>query len=375
MATSVQPSVSSSATSTKVTHIILQPKWPANPGKLSAADAQAKRRDEVRYLENGFAVPHANARQGIPGEKFLRMYNERYSEDSYRMLTNSDYAQDRLALTQMLKDGKHVLPNEEMTSDGQTGDELNLHPKSSARKHLSEFTSESFKRIHTSLLNLSERNVDPKIKRVRFEVDLEENPKSTLPKGVCFDLDRNGRLVGFKLPQYITQNPSFDSQASLIASFCYVSFQDEPIAHTHGPRQTDDKFMCLDGEQWKWCYTPSGEGTPSKYLVGSYRYLKEPISDEVEFAPVTMATLGNLYSTSMDAFQSVQIGIFLTQYMGILEKGGKRNLDIQREFFQGLKEMTQIKVDGSMPPIEYYDYLEKRFGALLNQAFMSGLLL
>jgi len=345
----------------KVVPPVLSPKWPKDISNIQTHVAQTNRRDEERYINEGFAVPHANASLGIPAEKFKRMYHERYGPGSYRVLTNTEYAYDRDVLTQALKDGGHVLPSEEKTSDGKTGDDLKLHPDAAARKHLSEFTSGSLERIHNSLLDSSEKILDP--------------------LGDCFDTDKFGKVIGIKLPQYTTNNPSFDQQADIIKSFCYVSFQSQPIAYTHEPRQTEDKFMCLDGERWKWCYAPSGEGEPSKYLVGSYRYLKEPISSdeaEIEFWmkrritsetnvrwKINKCTLGNLYATSMDAFQSVQIGIFLEQCMGILKKGGKRNLDIQREFFKGLMKMAKIAPACFLTPIEYY---QGKLGELLEQA-------
>ena len=106
--------------------------------------------------------------------------------------------------------------------------------------------------------------------------------------------------------------------------------------------------MCLDGEQLKWCYPPSGEGEPSRYLVGSTRELK---SDKTQ-------SLGNLYSTSKDAFQTVQTGIFLgKQGLNILKKGGD-NLPIQEKFMIGLEELAER--DSSLHDTDfYYNELER----------------
>ena len=316
---------------------VLQPKWPKEPASLSPQIAETKRLGEERYILEGYAVPHADACKGIPAELFRKMYADQFSQ---RVLTGMEYAEARSLLTRALKDGGHVLPSEEKTSDGMTGDDLGLHPNSIARKHLSAFSSEGFRRVHRDFLDFSN--------------------KIQKPYGVCVHQDTDGRVVGIRLPMGVYDAPAFDAQARKITPFCYISLY-EPLAHIHKPLKTEDMYMCLDGGQWKWCYPPSGKGDSTKYLVGSFRYLKDPVTEShgVDYIDAD-CTLGNLYGTSMESFHTVNLGRAL-EYLDILKKGYAKAGYVKQHLLTGILELKYIS-DQTVPAIE------RRMTGLMDRA-------
>ena len=310
----------------KVAPLVIQPKWQNTP---TPEQLSAYRRDEHMYVSEGFSVPHESACVGISREQFLTMYSARFHANSL-VQSDEQFSGAHMDLVNSMKTTGCVLPREGTTSDGKSGDELGLHPGSAARKHLPEFDSETLQSL----------------------IPMFETPATSEHPYAVLNLDSKGYVIGMNLLTYTTKNPKYDLASDAIQSWCYFSFKNT-VVHTHGPRKTDDSYMCLDGDQLKWCYIPSGEGEPSRYLVGSTRELK----------PDKTQSLGNLYATSKDAFQTVQTGIFLgKQGLNILKKGGD-NLPIQEQFMIGLEELAER--DSSLHDADFY---YKELERLVDQA-------